>query len=111
MVYTNKMGVCPFCGYNGNIKVDKGKPFTLTSWKPGGVVIRVQEIKGGKQPGTGKGYRGSAKPYPPETVETHTLKDLVDKGIYQDYLEQLAEQTKLVARRLIDLGVIDKANI
>ena len=111
MPATQDMGKCPLCGYVGKRKAKSGNNMDFTAWKPGDPVILVQEMQGGKIPGTGRGYRGSAKPVPPRTIETYTLDDLVKQGIYPDYVDDLKNQVLVVVRELIRLGVIKKSMI
>lgn len=111
MLYQQALAKCPLCGYCGKITAKSGNIMDFSDWKAGDEVVIIQEIAGGKVAGTGKGYRGSADPVPPVTVATYTLDDIVKGKLYPKVLDDIKNQTLVVVRELIRLGVVNKSMI
>jgi len=80
-------------------------------YSPGDEIILVQEIPGGKIPGSGSGYRGSAKINPPTTIGKFSLHDLLQQGRHPQLVKNLADKVVILARELINEGVITKGQI
>jgi len=101
--------VCPLCMHN---YIKKGVKQRFSYFDPqNGFFVLVEEAKGGKIAGTGKGYRGSAKGGGFTVLERLTIEDALNTHKYDDIIDAMKKQVINVARELIRIGVMKKTDI
>jgi len=106
--------VCPVCMHNyiasGKHKGKVADRFNFFDVKKNHFVL-VEETKGGKVKGTGKGYRGSASATGFKVLERLTIEDAFNTHRYDKELDALKTQVIEISRELIRIGVMKKSDI
>ena len=108
--------VCPLCGLNRVLRskgrAEKGKPeiARFNSMRLPEIeempILQVRE-GGGKKPGKwGKRGRGGAPGRGFKTVETYTIKDLMENPEYEEILQDLKAQYLRVLKGFVRTGFI-----
>ena len=95
---------------SGKHKGEVAKRFNFFDVKKNYFVL-VEETKGGKVKGTGKGYRGSASATGFQVLERLTIEDAYNTHRYDAELNALKNQVINLSRELIRLGVMKKSDI
>jgi len=103
--------VCPLCSRNRIIETeDKGRIRWDYVDLAASDIIQVRE-GGGKKPGFGRGYRGSAHGSGFHLVSAKTLDEIMDDPAYKDVVDGMREQLIRLVREGVRIGWIKKEEV
>ena len=99
---------CPLCGTTRLIGQIKWGGFKITNY-----FIQYRSAPGGKKPGTGRGYRGSAKGYGFHLIreKSKRLDEITEDDPYYEEVKNMAESVIKTAKMLKKLGIIKEGEI